>query len=149
MATGYLPRSRAGCARRRRGTSRKRPGRSTWPSANGARGRPIFLAADERRAGPARRGSSAGSPAAPASANRSGHAFITAALDAGVPLRDVQEAGSHADPRTTMRYDNPSGIATAGRETAGHLVSACAELVQVPDGTGLLTCVGFLTLPLA
>jgi integrase/recombinase XerD len=33
------------------------------------------------------------------------HAFITAALDAGVPLRDVQEAPSHADPRTTMRYD--------------------------------------------
>ncbi len=33
------------------------------------------------------------------------HAFIIAALDAGVPLRDVQEAASHADPRTTMRYD--------------------------------------------
>jgi site-specific recombinase XerD len=31
--------------------------------------------------------------------------FITAALDAGVPLRDAQEAASHADPRTTMRYD--------------------------------------------
>lgn len=33
------------------------------------------------------------------------HVFITAALDAGVPLRDVQEAASHADPRTTLRYD--------------------------------------------
>jgi site-specific recombinase XerD len=33
------------------------------------------------------------------------HAFIIAALDAGVPLRDVQDAASHADPRTTMRYD--------------------------------------------
>jgi site-specific recombinase XerD len=33
------------------------------------------------------------------------HSFITAALDARVPLRDVQEAASHADPRTTMRYD--------------------------------------------
>jgi site-specific recombinase XerD len=33
------------------------------------------------------------------------HSFITAALDAGVPLRDVQEAASHADPRTTMHYD--------------------------------------------
>ncbi len=33
------------------------------------------------------------------------HAFITAAPDAGVPLRDVREAASHADPRTTMRYD--------------------------------------------
>lgn len=29
----------------------------------------------------------------------------TAALNADVPLRDVQEAASHADPRTTMRYD--------------------------------------------
>ena len=37
------------------------------------------------------------------------HAFITAALDAGVPLRDVQEAVSHADPRTTMRYDRARG----------------------------------------
>jgi integrase/recombinase XerD len=33
------------------------------------------------------------------------HAFITATLDTGVPLRDVQEAVSHADYRTTMRYD--------------------------------------------
>ena len=33
------------------------------------------------------------------------HASITAALDAGVPLRDVQEVASHADPRTTMHYD--------------------------------------------
>ncbi len=38
------------------------------------------------------------------SADRS-HAFITAALDAGVHSGDVQEAASHADPRTTMRYD--------------------------------------------
>jgi site-specific recombinase XerD len=37
------------------------------------------------------------------------HAFITAALDAGVPLRDVQEAASHSDPRTTMRYDRARG----------------------------------------
>ena len=37
------------------------------------------------------------------------HAFITAALDAGVPLRDVQEAASHADPRTTTRYDRARG----------------------------------------
>ena len=33
------------------------------------------------------------------------YAFITVALDAGVPLPDVQEAASHADRRTTMRYD--------------------------------------------
>jgi hypothetical protein len=31
--------------------------------------------------------------------------FIVAALDAGVPLRDVQLAARHADPRTTTVYD--------------------------------------------
>ena len=32
-------------------------------------------------------------------------AFIMAALDAGVPLRDVQLAARHANPRTTTIYD--------------------------------------------
>jgi integrase/recombinase XerD len=32
-------------------------------------------------------------------------AFIMAALDAGVPLRDVQLAARHAHPRTTTIYD--------------------------------------------
>jgi integrase/recombinase XerD len=32
-------------------------------------------------------------------------AFIMAALEAGVPLRDVQIAARHADPRTTTVYD--------------------------------------------
>jgi integrase/recombinase XerD len=31
--------------------------------------------------------------------------FIMAALDAGVPLRDVQIAARHADPPTTTIYD--------------------------------------------
>ncbi|MCA1846239.1 MAG: hypothetical protein LC792_24205 [Actinobacteria bacterium] len=30
---------------------------------------------------------------------------FTAALDAGVPLREVHEAAMHADQRTTMRYE--------------------------------------------
>ena len=29
----------------------------------------------------------------------------SASFDAGVPLRDVQIAARHADPRTTTRYD--------------------------------------------
>jgi len=33
------------------------------------------------------------------------HSFVTAALDAGVPLRDVQVAARHSDPRITARYD--------------------------------------------
>ena len=44
------------------------------------------------------------------------HAFITAALDAGVPLPDVQEAASHADPRTTMRYDNSRKLHQSGEK---------------------------------
>ncbi|MGD0246762.1 MAG: hypothetical protein ABSB59_41425 [Streptosporangiaceae bacterium] len=35
--------------------------------------------------------------------------FIITAQDAGVPLRDVQDAAFHADPRTTMRYDRACG----------------------------------------
>lgn len=34
---------------------------------------------------------------------------ITNALDAGVPLRDVQYLARHADPRTTMGYDRARG----------------------------------------
>ncbi len=37
------------------------------------------------------------------------HSYITAALDAGVPLRDVQIAARHVDPRTTTRYDRARG----------------------------------------
>ncbi|HEX9526295.1 MAG TPA: tyrosine-type recombinase/integrase, partial [Streptosporangiaceae bacterium] len=72
---------------------------------------PVFIAPDGRRLdrhGAARivrwvaRRAGIGKPIGPHTLR---HAFITAALDAGVPLRDVQEAASHADPRTTMRYD--------------------------------------------
>lgn len=37
------------------------------------------------------------------------HAYITACLDAGVPLRDVQIAARHSDPRMTTRYDRARG----------------------------------------
>ena len=35
--------------------------------------------------------------------------LLSTSFDAGVPLRDVQEAASHAYPRTTMRYDRARG----------------------------------------
>jgi len=35
--------------------------------------------------------------------------LLSTSLDAGVPLRDVQDAASHADPRTTIRYDRARG----------------------------------------
>src|SRR5437868_1039566 len=76
---------------------------------------PVFVARDDQRldrhaAGrivrkTARRAGT-GKPVTPHTLR---HAFITAALDAGVPLRDVQEAASHADPRTTIRYDRARG----------------------------------------
>lgn len=34
------------------------------------------------------------------------HTWITQALDAGVPLRDVQHDAGHAHPTTTIRYDH-------------------------------------------
>jgi integrase/recombinase XerD len=76
---------------------------------------PIFLAADGRRldrhgaARIVRRVASRAGISKPVGPHTLRHAFITAALDAGVPLRDVQEAASHADPRTTIRYDRARG----------------------------------------
>jgi site-specific recombinase XerD len=72
---------------------------------------PLFLAGDRRRldrhgaARIVRRVARRAGIAKHISPHTLRHAFITAALDAGVPLRDVQDAASHADPRTTMRYD--------------------------------------------
>lgn len=37
------------------------------------------------------------------------HAFVTLSLDAGVPLRDVQDSAGHASPITTRRYDRDRG----------------------------------------
>ena len=37
------------------------------------------------------------------------HAAITIALDAGVPLHDVQDFAGHRDPRSTRRYDRARG----------------------------------------
>jgi integrase/recombinase XerD len=76
---------------------------------------PIFLTADDRRldrhgaARIVRRVAGRAGIRKPVGPHTLRHAFITAALDAGVPLRDVQEAASHADPRTTIRYDRARG----------------------------------------
>ena len=73
---------------------------------------PVFLAADGRRLdrhGAGRIVRKTARRAGIVTPRTLRHAFITAALDAGVPLRDVQEAASHCDPRTTMRYDRARG----------------------------------------
>ena len=56
------------------------------------------------------------------------HAFITASFDAGVPVLDVQEAASHADPRTTMRYGGPAAAWT------GTLPTSSPPTSRVPPG---------------
>ena len=58
-------------------------------------------------------------------------AFIMAALDAGVPLRDVQLAARHADPRTTTVYDNPQEL----RPTRDQLVTNRAECRWCPSSS--------------
>ena len=60
------------------------------------------------------------------------HAFITS-FDAGVPLRDVQGAASHADPRTTMRQSVPTAAWTGTRPISSPPTS------QAPPGNGTPT----------
>jgi hypothetical protein len=77
------------------------------------------------------------------------HTGLTWMADAGVPVHMLRKIAGHGSLVTTQRYlHQPSGIASAGRETAGRLVSAGAEWVQVPDGACLLTWAGSLVLPL-
>jgi integrase len=51
------------------------------------------------------------------------HTYATLALDAGVELRDLQDAMGHADPRTTRRYDrNRNNLnRSPGNVLAGYL----------------------------
>jgi integrase/recombinase XerD len=53
------------------------------------------------------------------------HTMVTLALDAGVPLRDVQDAARHADPRTTRRYDR--GWHSLDRHATYRLAAFLAE----------------------
>jgi integrase len=53
-------------------------------------------------------------------------AFMMASLDAGVPLRDVQIAARHADPRTTTIYDR--------RRQNYDRHAACAVVAFVTNG---------------
>ena len=104
---------------------------------------PVFLAADGRRldrhgAGRiVRKTARRAGITKPVTPHTLRHAFITASLDAGVPLRDVQEAASHADPRTTMRYDRACGSLdrhVPGRGVAGQVSSVGAGVD--PDWVG-------------
>lgn len=52
------------------------------------------------------------------------HTHATLALDAGVPLRDLQDSMGHADPRTTRRYDRAR--ARLERSSAYAVASALA-----------------------
>jgi hypothetical protein len=53
------------------------------------------------------------------------HTSITAAPGAGVPLRDVQEAATHAGSRTIMRRDRARGsLDRHATYIAGHVAGA-------------------------
>jgi integrase/recombinase XerD len=88
----------------------------------------IFLAAEGRRLGRhgaariVRRLARRAGVTKPVGPHTLRHGSITAALGAGVPLRDVQEAASHAGPRTTMRCDRAR--TSLGRH-ARYIVAAC------------------------
>jgi hypothetical protein len=59
-------------------------------------------------------------------------ALITAALDAGVPLRDVQEAASHAGPRTTQCATIGPAPAWTGTPPRRHLHRRSGEVAKQP-----------------
>jgi len=92
-----------------------RTARAIDPATGERSGGPVFLSPDGRRpdrhgAGRiVRRAARRAGIAKNVSPHTLRHPFITAALDAGVPLRDVQQAASHADPRTTIRHDRARG----------------------------------------
>jgi site-specific recombinase XerD len=67
------------------------------------------------------------------------HTFVTTMLDAGVDLRDVQIASRHADPRTTMRYDNSRELHQMGEPNTsfrgvGGLSSASSSVAARVSG---------------
>jgi site-specific recombinase XerD len=57
------------------------------------------------------------------------HTFVTLALDAGVALRDVQDAAGHTDPRTTRRYDR-------GRQSLDRHATYAVAAFLVDDAGG-------------
>ena len=86
------------------------PRPSTWPSANGRAG-PILLRhdgsrLDRRTAHRWVRSIAKRAGIGPVHPHMLRAAFIMCALEAGVPLREVQIAARHADPRTTTVYDH-------------------------------------------
>jgi hypothetical protein len=109
---------------------------------------PLFLAGDGRRldrhgaARIVRRVTRCAGIAKHVSPHTLRHAFITAALDAGVPLRDVREAASHADPRTTMRGPAwtvmpPTSSPPTLPEQRGSLAATCWRAVWWPSAARL------------
>jgi integrase/recombinase XerD len=60
------------------------------------------------------------------------HTMVTLALDAGVSLREVQDAARHADPRTTRRYDRARHA--LDRHATYSLAAFIAEMLPSPIG---------------
>jgi hypothetical protein len=68
--------------------------------------------------------------------------MVTLALDAGVSLRDVQDAARHADPRTTRRYDRARHA--LDRHATYTLAAFVAEVAPSPTGENPLSAFRFL-----
>lgn len=106
---------------------------------------PLFVTATGRRVDqPAvfrlvrRVGKAAGLPGAERLSPHSlRHTVATAALDAGAPLRDVQDMLGHADPRTTRRYDRSRG--SLDRSPAYLIAGLFAQEDDQLDAQGLLS----------
>jgi len=103
---------------------------------------PVFLAIDGRRldrhgaARIVRRAACRAGITKPVGPHTLRHAFITVSFDAGVPLRDMQEAASHADPRTsTGSIRNSGSIRTGWRSPMSAALSRLSRSVH-PASTG-------------
>ena len=68
------------------------------------------------------------------------HSTATGLLRAGVPLPTISAVLGHAREDSSGDYmSKPSGIASGGRETAGHQVAVVAELRSATSSGGFLT----------
>jgi Phage integrase family len=114
-----------------------RTARAIDPATGERASGPLFLAADGKRAGRhgaarvVRRVTRRAGIGKQVSPHTPRHAFITAALDAGVPLRDVQEAASHAGHAPPCAMTGPAPASTGTPPT-----SSLPTLPEQPGNPG-------------
>jgi hypothetical protein len=75
-------------------------------------------------------------PASPKNTGCCGIAFITDATDSGMPLRDVQEASSRTDPRTTLKFDRARALRDRQEGQVRQLLNAVRPPTELKAETG-------------